>query len=410
MNVDFMRIVDKWIGIPLCFLLSIIDAVCRPFRRKTEKRRIEKILFVQLSEMGSTISANSALRKAHELFPNAELYYFIFSEMQEGIKLLDIIPEKNILAVSSRTLFGFLLGSLRLIRDVRKVKIDAVVDLELFSRASALFSYLSGAPVRSGFYCFHMEGLYRGSLQTHKVIYNHVKHIAYNFLSLVYALQEDSHGEPLVKIPQNKDDIVIPSIASSPESKQRILQKLAGFCSDVATDKKIVLLNPNGSAILPLRRWPLSRYIELAKRLLANRNVIVAVTGVVSEKQDAAQICDAVKDLRCINFAGETTLRELIDLYAVSALLVSNDSGPPNFAALTDVPVLVLFGPETPRCYLPLGKNINALYADFVCSPCVSAYNHRKSACTDNRCLQAITVDDVCEAIRNLVPGILIEK
>ncbi|HFQ88757.1 MAG TPA: hypothetical protein ENK27_01660, partial [Desulfobulbus sp.] len=34
------------------------------------------------------------------------------------------------------------------------------------------------------------------------------------------------------------------------------------------------------------------------------------------------------------------------------------------------------------------------------CSPCVSAANHRKTPCTDNRCLQAITVDQVFAAIR----------
>ena len=94
-------------------------------------------------------------------------------------------------------------------------------------------------------------------------------------------------------------------------------------------------------------------------------------------------------------------------MYAVSTVLVSNDSGPPNFASLTDIQVLVLFGPETPQCYLPLGKNMEMLYADYLCSPCVSAYNHRKSACTDNKCLQAITVEQVMERLSRMVPGII---
>jgi ADP-heptose:LPS heptosyltransferase len=408
MNVDFMRIVDKWVGVPLCFLLSLVDAVLRRSGRKAEKRHIQKILFVQLSEMGSTISAHSALRKAQKLFPEAELYYFIFAEMQESIKLLNIIPESNIFTVPSKSLTGFCFGSLRLILEIRKLNIDAVVDLELFSRASILFSYCFGAPVRTGFHRFHMEGLYRGSLLTHKVIYNHLKHISSNFLSLVYALQVDNREEPFNKLPCNKDDIVLPKITPSAEAKERMLAKLHDACPEVAPDKKIVLLNPNGSALLPLRRWPLERYCDLAKRLLVDPGVVIVVTGVASEKKDAAHICDTVQDRRCINFAGQTTLRELIDIYAVSALLVSNDSGPPNFASLTGIKVLVLFGPETPQCYAPLGDTITVVYADYMCSPCVSAYNPRESACNDNKCLQAISVDDVCERIRTLVPGLLL--
>jgi ADP-heptose:LPS heptosyltransferase len=115
-------------------------------------------------------------------------------------------------------------------------------------------------------------------------------------------------------------------------------------------------------------------------------------------------ICDALGSSRCINLAGETAFRELIDLYNIAHLLVSNDSGPPNLASLTDIKTLVFFGPETPACYKPLGENVEALYADFLCSPCVSAYNHRKSSCRDNRCLKAITVDEVVKKIESLLP------
>jgi ADP-heptose:LPS heptosyltransferase len=83
--------------------------------------------------------------------------------------------------------------------------------------------------------------------------------------------------------------------------------------------------------------------------------------------------------------------------------MVSNDSGPPNFASLTEMPTIVLFGPETPLLYKPLGENVQAVYAGFTCSPCVSAYNHRKSLCTDNKCMQAIKVDEVYGRVRDVL-------
>ena len=74
--------------------------------------------------------------------------------------------------------------------------------------------------------------------------------------------------------------------------------------------------------------------------------------------------------------------------------MVTNDSGPAHIAAAANLQTIVLFGPETPKLYGPLGT-ARVLYAGLACSPCATAYNHRKTACTDNVCMQAISVDTV---------------
>jgi ADP-heptose:LPS heptosyltransferase len=78
---------------------------------------------------------------------------------------------------------------------------------------------------------------------------------------------------------------------------------------------------------------------------------------------------------------------------------VTNDSGPAHFAALTDVHVIVFFGPETPELYRPLTDRCTVMYSNYACSPCVSAYNQRRSVCTNNRCLTTISVDTVHAAV-----------
>jgi hypothetical protein len=62
----------------------------------------------------------------------------------------------------------------------------------------------------------------------------------------------------------------------------------------------------------------------------------------------------------------------------------------------------VLFGPETPDLYRPLG-NSKVIYAGLACSPCVSATNHRKSACIDNVCMRAISVEQVLRAVNQVL-------
>ena len=73
-----------------------------------------------------------------------------------------------------------------------------------------------------------------------------------------------------------------------------------------------------------------------------------------------------------------------------------------HFSAAAGLPTIVLFGPETPKLYQPLGTS-RAIYAGLACSPCVTAHNHRKTACTDNICMRAISVDEVYAAVAELL-------
>jgi ADP-heptose:LPS heptosyltransferase len=70
---------------------------------------------------------------------------------------------------------------------------------------------------------------------------------------------------------------------------------------------------------------------------------------------------------------------------------------------LTELPVLVLFGPETPKIYGPLGTNVQAIYLNLACSPCVSAYNQKRSPCTDNKCMTGIKPEDVLSQAREML-------
>jgi ADP-heptose:LPS heptosyltransferase len=90
---------------------------------------------------------------------------------------------------------------------------------------------------------------------------------------------------------------------------------------------------------------------------------------------------------------------ELPALYHLAHVMVTNDSGPGHFSSVTPLPTIVLFGPETPALYGSLGKSI-PIFAGLACSPCVSAANHRKTPCTNNLCMQAITVPQVMSAMK----------
>lgn len=396
-----MRKIDYWLGIPVCFIFSILFKlksifVNIPLNNKT----IKKVAFLQISEMGSAVSASPSVQYVKDNFPGVQVFYVLFKKHVEIIEVLGIVDKKNIYTIRENNFLHFLIDTLSVIFKLRGLKIDAVIDLELFSRFSALLSHLSGSRLKVGYNMFKMEGLYRGDFQTHKVMYNYYQHLGYNFLSLVKSMEIKNEEIPHLKKRIDQCKIDIPLITSTDENKLRILNRIKKINPEIDIDKKIIVINPNASQLLPIRRWPINHYIELVKKILNELNVIVVIIGLSSEKSDAEAICVAVKNPNCIDFTGKTNLKELVDLFNASKLLVSNDSGPPNFAALTKIKIVVFFGPETPVVYAPLSGNVKVFYSNLACSPCVSAFNHRQSPCNDNKCLQEIAPKEVFAFIK----------
>jgi len=397
MDIDFMRRMDRIFGVPICFVLTIWHKVSQAFRSKASLEP-RKILVLQISEMGSAIHAFTSINILKQRFPKAKIYYLIFDEMKKSVELLSQIPKEQILTIRSKSISGFAFDTIKNLWFLQRQKIDVSIDYELFSRFSAIMSFMSGAKERVGFHRFAMEGLYRGKFLTQEVIYNHTAPVGTNFIALTKSVGQ-------LEAPLLKETIIkpeVPKIMSLEKEKAAIWKKLQKSNPKVNRNSKLVIINPNASQLLPLRRWPIHYYVELSRKILTDENVFVIITGIASEKPEAKELCKKL-GTRCIDLTGETTLRELIDLYNICHLMISNDSGPPNFASLTKMETIVLFGPETPICYAPIGGNIHVMYSHFCCSPCVSAYNHRKSYCTDNKCLQAIKPNEVYELARQLI-------
>ncbi len=394
MNVDLMRKVDYYLGMPLTALSTPLIKLIDRLRGNTRPKP-RRILFVELSEMGSTILADPAMRHAQAAF-DAELHFVIFAKNKPSLDLLNTIPQENIFTLREEGLLTLVWDALRFIRWCRQKQIDTTVDLELFSRASALLTGWSLAKNRVGFHTFHSEGLWRGDMLTHKVLYNPHQHISKNFMALVCALEAKAPQVPFTKARIPDEAIRLEQVQFDDDEKAQMHEQIRAHAPQFDPQRhRLVLINPNASELLPQRRWPPERYQALITRILdAHEDVLVLITGAPAERDEAEALRQAVNHERCINFAGGCTFRQLPLLYSVSRLMVTNDSGPGHFSAITPLKTFVLFGPETPHLYGSLG-NSTPLWAGLACSPCVSAANHRKTPCTDPVCMRAISVDEV---------------
>lgn len=400
MNIRRMQQIDFWLGVPLC---AIATAALRVLGRRTAAPRPRRILFIGLSELGSTILAGPAMRKARDEL-KAELYFLTSDVNFASVGLTGLVPAANVFSIRIGSLASLARDTFVFLAWARRNELDTVVDLELFSRFSALLTGCSGAARTVGFHRFHQEGLYRGGMLTHRVAYNPHIHIAKGFVALVDALLSRKATIPYSKtvIEDSALQFSLPPV-EVPARDAILVRVRAALPQFDPPHGRLVLLNPNSGDLLPLRRWPTDRYLALARRILAgDPQASILVTGSESDRENAARLAAEVNDPRCASFAGQTSLADLRPLYAIASVMVTNDSGPAHIAAASSLPTVALFGPETPRLYGPLGA-VRVHYAGLACSPCATAYNHRRTACTDNACMQAIEVDAVCADVVSIL-------
>ena len=410
MKPDTMRKIDATLGPPICALLTlrrkIVDKIWPRRFGSLASTPIKKILMVKPAEMGSTILMYAMLQRAREIWPACEFHFLVFAENTAAVEMLGLVPAENIHTIKTSNLLTFSVDAIKRLISLNFAGFDLVFDLEFFSRASAILAELVGARSSCGFNRFTMEGLYKGSFFTHPVQYNAHIHTAQTFLTMIDAVTQPAGQVPLSKSPVKPlEEIELARLNTSPEEQQQLKNLLYCEAPDCPRENRLIIINANSSELVPLRRWPLENFIELGQRLLTEPDISIVLTGTSSERPESERVAAALDSNRVINMVGKTSLRQLLVLYSVCDLMITNDSGPAHFASLTDMPVITLFGPETPKLYGALGKNKVAISAGLACSPCVSSYNHRATACNGNACMHAISVDNVYSTCRQLLRG-----
>ena len=397
MNIQLQRTLDRFAGVPLCALFSLIE---RLRRRKASGPPPRKILVILLSEMGSLVLARALFEEIARRYPAASVHVLLFARNREVLDLLGVIPPENVLTLDDRSLPGFVAGTVKVLLALRKLQCDVVVDCELFARAGSIFSYLSGAPVRVGFHPHTQEGLYRGSFINRRVVYNPYRHLSQQFLTMVEAI--DSASTPMAKAvsaPAPKDT---PTAVFPPGEVEQLIAELHTDFPAIR-DKRLVLVYPSGG-LLSIRAWPLNHYRRVCAGLLSD-GFAVGIIGMAADKAIGRDLTTGSASSLCIDLTGYTrSVRHLLGLFHRADLLITNDGGPGQFAALTPIHSIVLFGPETPLLYRPLSSRTHCMHLQMSCSPCLTAYNHRLSPCDgDNQCLRQITPEQVLDKAREIL-------
>lgn len=155
-----------------------------------------------------------------------------------------------------------------------------------------------------------------------------------------------------------------------------------------------------GAAFGGAKRWLPERFAESAGRLAREFATGVALFGSRDERALCADIARLIIGVPVHNFAGETTLREFIDLAAACRLFLTNDSGSMHVASALGLPTVAVFGSTDHVATGPTGPLTRVVRESIPCTPCLK----RECPLGHLNCMKLVTVDRVIGEARALVP------
>ncbi|MBF0559944.1 MAG: lipopolysaccharide heptosyltransferase II [Nitrospirae bacterium] len=335
-----------------------------------------KLLIIKPSSLGDVVHSMPFLNVIRESFPAAEIHWVIAKGL-EGLlenhpmvqKLWVIdknqwkkIKKLHVTVSELRTLFGAL----------KSESYDLVIDLQGLLR-SGLLTAATKAPFRLGF-----SEAREGSriFYTHRITGGRDIHAVDRYLKIASALGCDTGT---VTFP-------LPLVKESP----RILQ-LKEEAGDYA------VLAPGARWIT--KRWPAERFGQLCSRF-SIKSIIIGSKADEALAEEAA----AHSDGKALSLAGKTDIKEMISIIRKARFMVTNDSGPMHIAAACGVPVAALFGPTNPARTGPYGSGNVIIKTSIDCAPCY------KKKCSNIRCMDSISVEEVYEALKNKLGSNVIER
>jgi lipopolysaccharide heptosyltransferase II len=377
-KIKGLKIVDAVLGRPAGVLAR---AFIQPRRRESNRPRNFSVKKESEMRLKILVVRPGGIGDAALLYPLLDALKWHFRNSE-----IDVLAEKRNsgIFVGCPHINEVLLydsGLLSVLYKALKKNYDVVIDSEQWHRLSAVFAYLTRAPIRVGFATNE-----RSDLFTHAVPYSHDQYEVFSFLNLASIITEESHEfsnmSPFIPIDQRLIKRFSPRI-----------NELRNRCASIA--------GIFSGATTPERRWGISKFAALTEGLISEGFGIVIVGG-NEDVDDSVKLEEIANGGAIINYVGKTSLIETAAIISELDLLVSSDTGLMHIAYGVGTPTVSLFGAGIQEKWAPIGDSNISLNKHLPCSPC-TMYGYTPKCPYQVRCLGDISVEEVKGAVLELI-------
>jgi heptosyltransferase I len=330
-----------------------------------------RFLLLRLGSLGDIVHALPAASALRRTFPEARIDWAV---EPKWLRLLEGNPDLNTIIHVDRKTAGGLAGT---VKQLRSADYTCAVDFQGLYK-SALLAFASGAPRRIGFRRTYAREGFASWFYTERLNPRGAHKVEHNL-----TLAEAAGAQRLPpKFP----------ITVRPDDEALVANELARRNID-----DFFVLNPGGG--WRSKCWPPERYGELHLKIFEKTGMRCVISYGAGEEGLAEAVIAAAGDSSPV--AIPLTLGPLMALLRRARFVVSADTGPLHLAAALGAPIVGLFGPTDPAR--------NGPYITDPAQKSIIVRKPRHAETTYQRgpsyapSMLAITVDDVAEAVRQIL-------
>ncbi|KLI42679.1 ADP-heptose--LPS heptosyltransferase [Brachyspira hyodysenteriae] len=383
-SLDFKQKVDRKLFGSLEYILDRLSFIVGRFVKRdhtTTEYNVKNVVIAKYLGLGSIVRSQVIIQDIKNTFPNVKIHYLT---TEKNKNIFDIIGNvDNILTINDNGIFSMALSTFNLVIKLIKLKVDAFIDLEVYSRYSSCIALMSCARNRYGF--FRHDIHWHVGVYTHMLYFNNQKNITDIYLQISNYLTNS-----------NIYNKALPSFLFSNEDKSEIEKYLKKNKLNKKSNDIYIGINANASELALERRYPPLYFVELIENILKikEKNICIFLIGSSSEKKYLENEIYNKLDKNILDnvyiTAGVFSLNASIYFLSKFDLFITTDSGPLHFAYAQNVNIISIWGPGSHNHYGASNyKNEIKLNSNIYCSPCL--YLTKKAPCFgNNKCLQAI--------------------
>ena len=366
MKINAIKVIDYYVGSTAIALIKPFVILLEKILQRDHSLKLRnKVTFVKLLGGGSLVIAFPALLGLRKKYPHLNMTLVTTKGITPFARSLNIFD--NYYEIDYSGIFKLLFTSLKTY--IATFGSDTIIDLEVHSKLTTVFSVLTGARNRIGFY--EHEAFWRRRIYTHMIYFN-VFSGSYEFYDKIVRLFSVS--------PSSSDECREHLLHSFPNEQGLAEHRICigHACSDLGRER---MLNAG--------QWEKVFQSRLDKDFKAE----VIFLGVERDSALASEIIKTVsprfKNISFINMCGKTSLDKSLSILSSSNEFWSIDSSLLHYARLFKVKTISWWGPTDPKTRLREipGLEEETFYCKIPCSPCTHV-TETPPCMGDNICIE----------------------
>ncbi len=360
----------------ISYMISLLFYTRSNKKILSEREKIREILIINLGHLGEMVLSTALIANVKDIFPEARITLMAgkwATPLMEDSGFINeiLIYNSNLYNREFKKKLTFS-ESINFMVNLRRRKFDLIFDLRS-DYWIMLYSIICTAKFRIDF------GTVRIKKHLKKSILKGVEHYCLQYLDMLDEIK-----------PIEKKTTLFLEV--NDEDRKWVGKKFSDF--GINSNDFIIIIHP--FAEWKGREWGINNFAKVGDYLSSHHNARIIITGKKEDKGQAIEMMNLMGGNAC-NLVGETTLKELVALISKADLFICNDGGPMHIAAALNIPLVALFGPQTPLLFGPWSENNKVIYRERDCSPCEQRYCKKIP-----NCMELIKLEEVIDAIDEL--------